>query len=203
MLFVPGFAAGPGSYCDLIEALQAQGVDVFTRPFAGLPSLVGRYSPIAEARDLVRDLDASASPAAAAPIWLAGHSRGGQVAWRTAELAPHHVAGLILIDPVDGAGPMQLPLATSQPATFDGPTLILGAELGDACAPEGLNHEAFAAACPAADHVVIAGCGHTDMCSGWTRWAGRRLCGGGTDPDVARAEVARLMLAAMAGALTP
>ena len=37
-------------------------------------------------------------------LWLAGHSRGGQVAWRVAQLDPDRIAGLFLVDPVDGAG---------------------------------------------------------------------------------------------------
>ncbi len=124
------------------------------------------------------------------PVFLAGHSRGGQAAWLAAGEAD--IAGLFLLDPVDGQGRRpQRDLSTRRPSAFPGPTWIVGAGISGPCAPVGANHEQFARATPQAVHIVVDDLGHADMLQGRARSLGRRLCGGGTDPDAARALCAR------------
>jgi pimeloyl-ACP methyl ester carboxylesterase len=163
----------------------------------GPSALVGRHPVEKEAADaaaLVRGL-------AAAPrsrVVLAGHSRGGQAAWRAANLlaADDLVDALVLVDPVDGGGRSpQEPTSTTRPAVFTCPALIVGAGLGGRCAPAPVNHEVFAAAAPDARHVVVPELGHADILDGRTRAFGRRLCGGAAEPDPGRAAVSRLLVA--------
>lgn len=199
LIFDHGFMSPPGAYSALLAPLRAAGVEVVTPnfygPFAGLS---GRYTVAEEALALAEIVQAlptasTAGTPRSAP-WLAGHSRGGQAAWRAAELLGTKIGGLILIDPVDGAGPRSSAKATDHPASIGVPTLIIGAGRGGACAPAGLNHETFAAALPTATHVVIAEMGHADILSGAAlRW-GRVLCRGGNHPAQYRREVSDLML---------
>ncbi len=195
LIFLRGFATPPGAYDALLAPLRAVGIDVITPQWYGLNGLFGRYTATDEARDtweLVQQLDQ--------PTVVAGHSRGGQVAWRVAQLATAHDSRLVravaLLDPVDGSGPKAgSGLATSTPAQFRYPTLILGAALGGRCAPANANHEVFAAATPHAEHLVVPDLGHADLLTGSARTWGRRLCGGGSDPDLARGRVSELLSA--------
>jgi pimeloyl-ACP methyl ester carboxylesterase len=135
-------------------------------------------------------------------VFLGGHSRGGQAAWRAANLLAREglPAGLVLVDPVDGAGraPTQ-PAATSAPAAFTCPALVVGAGLGGRCAPEPVNHRVFAAAAPHARHVVVTRLGHADVLDGRARTAGRWLCGGAEDPGPGRAAVTALVASLVLG----
>ena len=67
------------------------------------------------------------------------------------------------------------------------------------CAPVGANHEQFARATPQSVHIVVEDLGHADMLQGRARTLGRRLCGGGTDPDAARGVCTGLLADFMAG----
>jgi pimeloyl-ACP methyl ester carboxylesterase len=147
----------------------------------------------AAAADLVRDLVADGS----VRLVLAGHSRGGQAAWRAANLLAADVVldALVLVDPVDGGGRApQVPTATTHPVAFTCPTLVVGAGLSGRCAPVPVNHEVFAAASPHARHVVVPQLGHADILEGRARSFGRRLCGGAVDPDAGRAAVSSLLV---------
>lgn len=132
-------------------------------------------------------------------LWLAGHSRGGQVAWRAAGAVPPD--GLALVDPVDGAGPRTRPDASRTAPHGLRRTLVVGAARGGRCAPERLGHRAFAAADPRAWHAAVDDCGHADVLDGWERALGRRLCGGGREPDAARTTVTALLRAYLDDAL--
>lgn len=190
LMFLPGFATPPRAYDALLAPVHDQGVDVTVPRLYGLNGYLGRYTATDEARD------AAALVAGRTQVWLAGHSRGGQVAWRAASLIdPAALAGVVVIDPVDGAGPRSsAPLVTDLPARFTCPTTIVGAGLGGRCVPQSLNHERFALAMPSAEHVVLADMGHADiLCGGPLRW-GRRLCGGGPDPAAVRAAVTALLI---------
>lgn len=199
LVFLPGFLAPPEAYRDLLRPVAAAGVychvpQLYPR---GITAALGRHSVQHEAEaaaDLVRSLSAEGRS-----VWLAGHSRGGQAAWRAAALGadnPSGPAGLILVDPVDGAGPRSAPTTTARPPGFDLAPCVIGAGLGGRCAPEALNHAAFAAASPPGTvHVVVDACGHGDMLCGRWRRVARALCGGGPDPDVARSLVSALMIA--------
>lgn len=197
IIFLPGFLNSPDAYRLLLEPL---GDDLWTveiprlyRP--GPRVLLGRFTVKDEATAavaLVRQRQQGQ-----ARVWLAGHSRGGQAAWLAATRlqqlgAP--VAGLILVDPVDGRGPRsEEPFATSTTQAFTHAPLIVGAGISGRCAPEAVNHERFAAAAEARVHLVVAEMGHADVLCGWQRSLGRRLCGGGTDPSRARECVTQLM----------
>ena len=190
LLFLPGFATPPSAYDALLAPVRDLGMAVTVPRLYGLDGYLGRYTAADEARD-------AAELVAGEPrVWLAGHSRGGQVAWRMASiLDPATLAGVVVIDPVDGSGPRSAPAATASPATFSCRTLIVGGGLGGRCAPAALNHEQFARAMPTAEHVVLADMGHADiLCGGPLRW-GRRLCGGGDDPAAVRAQVTALLVA--------
>nr|MCU0277444.1 hypothetical protein [Candidatus Nanopelagicales bacterium] len=70
-------------------------------------------------------------------------------------------------------------------------------------APQGRNHQQFAAAAPRRIHATVSGCGHADVLTGRAlRW-GRTLCGGGPDPQRARATVTALIAAHLRGELQP
>jgi len=196
LVFLPGFLAPPGSYDALLAPLSNEGLDVVEPHFASALHLAsGRYSPQQEAEDTIRLVQAMGSSGdSGRPCWLAGHSRGGQVAWRVAASGRLKVKGLVLVDPVDGAGPRpRSGQAVLTPPTGV-PTLIVGAGRGGSCAPVSVNHETFAAALPAATHVTIADMGHADVLSGPGLDWGRRLCRGSEDPRHVRHEVSDLML---------
>ncbi|MFI0432624.1 MAG: alpha/beta fold hydrolase [Candidatus Nanopelagicales bacterium] len=196
LLFIPGFMTPPRAYSTLLGPLQQAGASVEMANGHSLTALTGNYSPAQEASDVLKLVDRLSHRQ---PVWLAGHSRGGQVAWRAANLAPDRVAGLFLIDPVDGAGREGGgPRAAAEPVRFGCPATIVGAGRGGRCAPSAVNHQTFAAALPAAHHVVIADLGHADVLDGWQRTAGRWLCGGADDPDQVRGDVAALLVAAVA-----
>lgn len=201
LVFLPGFMAPPSAYEALLEPIRNDGVDVTVLQWYGpVAGLSGRYSVIDEAHDTAAWIEAKRGVAVGEPIWLAGHSRGGQAAWRTAIEMGSNLAGLMVIDPVDGAGPRpKSKLITATPVDLQPTPLIIGAGISSSCAPEGVNHEAFAAACPEATHFVIEDMGHADVMSGAALQWGRRLCRGGTDPARARQEVTRLMSEWMGG----
>ena len=68
--------------------------------------------------------------AAADLLGLAGHSRGGQTAYRMALQIPQKVRALAGVDPVDGLEMFGQSLVITGPLTFDIPTYILGTGLG-------------------------------------------------------------------------
>ena len=63
-------------------------------------------------------------------LGLAGHSRGGQVAYRLALKLPEQVRALAGVDPVDATEMSNDTKIVTGPLTFDIPTYILGARLG-------------------------------------------------------------------------
>lgn len=190
LIFLPGFMTAPGAYRQLLEPVAAAGLTVLVPQLypRGVRALLGGYSVVDEAAAAARLVGEQSGR-----VLLAGHSRGGQAAWRAAGLVA--VAGLCLVDPVDGQGRApQAPTATAEPARFNCPTLIIGAGHGGKCAPAAVNFEHFAEATPFADVVVVEAMGHADMLSGRARDLGRRLCGGGPDPDAYRGECSQRMI---------
>ena len=198
LVFLPGFMTPAASYRTLLEPVAAAGTTVIVPQLyrRGVAALAGRH-PVAEeaaaAADLVRS---TAARLPTAPVLLGGHSRGGQAAWRAAALLARDglPAGVVLVDPVDGEGRTSTgPVATASPAGFDCPTLIIGAGIAGRCAPDDVNHRAFAAATPQARHVVVSSLGHADVLQGPARSIGRRLCGGADHPDAGRAACSALV----------
>jgi pimeloyl-ACP methyl ester carboxylesterase len=204
LVLLPGFVTPARSYTGLVSPLVVSdpGLRVVVPQLYGIGPgvLTGRYSvaqEVLEAVDLVADLARRG-----APVWLAGHSRGGLAAWLAAEALEEYArpAGLVLIDPVDTAGPRSM---VTRPPRFSLECLVIGAGIGSRCAPVGVNHERFAAAAPCRIHATVPGCGHADVLTGRAlRW-GRALCAGGPDPQRARAAVTALISAHLRGELEP
>ncbi len=204
LVLLPGFVTPAHSYAGLVSPLVVSdpGLRVVVPQLyrIGPGVLTGRYSvaqEVLEAVDLVRDLARQG-----VPVWLAGHSRGGQVAWLAAEALEEYArpAGLVLIDPVDTAGSRSV---ASRPPRFSLECLVIGAGAGSRCAPVGVNHQRFATAAPRRIHATVPGCGHADVLTGQAlRW-GRTLCSGGPDPQRARATVTALIAAHLRGDLEP
>jgi hypothetical protein len=210
LVLLPGFMIAASSYSVLARSVADAGSTVIVPQLyrRGLGALAGRVPVATEASSasaLVRRLLAEKQ---GARVHLAGHSRGGQAAWLAARqlaaegpppsegLAPSagRLASLILLDPVDGQGRRPSgPTSTTAPADPALPTLVVGAGVGGRCAPAGIDHRQFARAEPAARHVIVDGLGHADLLSSRGRDLGRRLCGGGADPDAARAVTAALV----------
>lgn len=187
LLFLPGFMTAPAAYDDLLAPVVQAGWDVVVPQLypRGLGALLGRHTVTEEAT--------AAAAMVRGMCVIAGHSRGGQAAWVAAGMSD--VAGVILIDPVDGEGRRPAgPTATAQPASFDADCLIIGAGVSGPCAPVQVNYTRFVTATPTAEEVVIDGLGHADILGGRARSLGRRLCGGGPDPDRARSDVSRLIV---------
>jgi pimeloyl-ACP methyl ester carboxylesterase len=205
VLFFHGFMQSPKGYRTLLGAMAGDDTVVvgqrMYRP--GPAALAGRPTAVQEAEAGATLLDGLRGEFEPAELWLAGHSRGGQVAWRVAGM--RRVDGLILVDPVDGSGPKEMrPTSAAAPATFSCRTLILGAGRAGRCAPEPVNHEIFAAAAPAgAVHVVVPDLGHADMLDGRARQTARMMCPGADDPDGARDTVGLLVRGFLTGALPP
>jgi pimeloyl-ACP methyl ester carboxylesterase len=209
LLFLPGFMAPARAYLELVAPLARDDPGLSIRVpqlyRRGPSALTGRRTVGEEAR--VAGEMATQLVAEGHVVWLGGHSRGGQAAWLAAEaLARSRVdlAGLILVDPVDGSGPRSGPTTTTRAADFAVTPLIVGAGLAGSCAPEALNHHRFGVAAAATHpvHVVVTALGHADVLGGRARTIGRRLCGGASDPDAGRSTVTALMAAHMGDTLT-
>ncbi len=142
-------------------------------------------------------------------LGLAGHSRGGQAAYRMALLAPQHVAALAGVDPVDALEIFGQNLIITGPLSFAIPTFILGTGLGPvvpdetefdlACAPEEIGHNHFYAANPGPSwHMVAVTHGHSDMLDEEDFVP---LCPGGPDRDGMRALTGGALAAFFSGTL--
>jgi acetyl esterase/lipase len=195
IVFFPGFMVSPWSYRSLFASIVSERTSIVAPQMyrRGPRALAGHPSAREEAERgarLVEHVVASRRPD---EVWLAGHSRGGQVAWRIAEQV--RPDGVVVIDPVDGAGRHPTTLAAAaEPAGFTARTLVVGAGLGARCAPAAVNHDHFAAAAPpGSTHVVIASMGHGDVLDERPARAARRLCGGSDDPGRERRAVAEMI----------
>jgi pimeloyl-ACP methyl ester carboxylesterase len=199
-VLLPGFMIASSGYSALARSVAGSGPTVLVPQLyhRGLGALTGRVGVADEARraaDLVR---ATAARHPGSRVHLAGHSRGGQAAWRAASMLTGSglPVSLILVDPVDGEGRNPTtPTSTAAPVTWTVPALIVGAGIEGRCAPGPVNHRQFARADPAARHLVVDGLGHADLLNGRSRTLGRRLCGGGPDPDGARGALTALLIA--------
>ncbi|XWS08920.1 hypothetical protein CRYUN_Cryun40dG0042100 [Craigia yunnanensis] len=113
-------------------------------------------------------------------LGLAGHSRGGKVAFALAlqkAMTTLKYSALIGVDPVDGMDKGKQtppPVLTYVPHSFnlDMAVMVIGSGLGDVkrnplfppCAPKGVNHEDFFKECrKPACHFVAKDYGHLDM----------------------------------------
>jgi pimeloyl-ACP methyl ester carboxylesterase len=218
LVFLPGFLSAAASYRMLLEPLTAHGISVVVPQLyrRGPAVLVGRFTVEDEARAAAALVRGEAGGRGDRLVVLGGHSRGGQAAWRAANLlaadgaaadgptahgaaadgptAGRLPAALVLVDPVDGAGRRpDLPTATADPVAFTCPCLVVGAGISGRCAPEPVNHRVFAAAAPNARHVIVDAIGHGDVLDDRPAATARRLCGGAPDPTAGRAKVTALI----------
>jgi dienelactone hydrolase len=195
IVFFPGFMVSPSSYRSLFVSIVSDRTSIVAPQMyrRGPRTLAGHPSPSEEAEQGVRLVEHLRATRRPDELWLAGHSRGGQIAWRVAERVDPD--GVVAIDPVDGAGRHPTALfAAAAPAGFAARTLVVGAGLGGRCAPDPVNHRHFAvAAPPGATHVVIDSMGHGDVLDDRPARASRRLCGGSADPGHERRAVAELV----------
>lgn len=195
IVFFPGFMVSPWSYRSLFASIVSDRTSIVAPQMyrRGPGPLAGHPSPAEEAAAGTRLVEHVVATRGADEVWLAGHSRGGQVAWRVAEHVEPH--GVVVIDPVDGAGRHpSAPVAAAEPAGFTARTLVVGAGLGGRCAPAAVNHQHFAAAAPpGATHVVIDSMGHGDLLDDRPARASRLLCGGSADARRERSTVAELV----------
>ena len=138
LVLLPGFVTPADSYTGLVSPLPVSdpGLRVVVPQLyrIGPDVLTGRYSVAQEAQeaaDLVANLSRSE-----VPVWLAGHSRGGQAAWLAAEALERDArpAGLVLIDPVGSPGPREV---AARPPQFSLECLVIGAGISSRCAPGG------------------------------------------------------------------
>jgi hypothetical protein len=187
-LFIPGFACPTSAYAAFLAALHERGVSAAaTDPSQGLlAQIMGRSRPEDEAQrvaPVLREVEG------AGPVVLGGHSRGALVAYRAAAVV--QPAALVLVDPVSGGGPPWRNPEPLPPVEWRGPSLVLGCDRGGRCAPEGRNHEIFAAMLTNCVHDVVRDCGHADILDGRFRAVARFACAGGSDPDRARDEIAQ------------
>lgn len=198
LVFLPGFMSAASSYRMLLEPLTAQGISVVVPQLyrRGPAVLAGRFTVEQEALAAAAVVRGEAGGRRDRTVVLGGHSRGGQAAWRAANLlaAEGLPAALVLVDPVDGAGRRpEVPTASAEPVAFRCPCLVIGAGIGGRCAPEPVNHRVFAAAAPDARHVVVDSIGHGDVLDDRPAATARRLCGGAEDPSPGRATVTALV----------
>jgi acetyl esterase/lipase len=170
IVFFSGFMVSPWSYRSLFASIVSERTSIVAPQMyrRGPRALAGHPSAIEEAARGIRLVEHVVASRRPDEVWIGGHSRGGQVAWRVADRV--RPDGVVVIDPVDGAG------------------------LGGRCAPAAVNHDHFAAAAPpGSTHVVIPSMGHGDMLDDRPARAARRLCGGSNDPGHERRALAELI----------
>lgn len=148
-------------------------------------------------------------------LGIAGHSRGGQTAYRMAIQVPDKVKALSGVDPVDGLVIFGQELAITGPLTFDIPTYVLGTGLGPvpvsggsfelACAPADIGYQHFYDANPRPSWLAVATKnGHTDMVDEdalCPNGVCNILCPGGPNRDGMRAFTAGTLAAFFSGTL--
>jgi hypothetical protein len=179
LLFAPGFQIPSSAYRDWHEHLASWGfIAVRADPLAG------GFSPdhVAMALDLRQVLSDMRVPGAlpvgvdGSRLALAGHSLGGKLALMAAG-GDARVGALILLDPVNGAGPFGYsstqPNIVPQPVGSIGiPVAMLGELLdsnagnGQACAPAAQNYQILfnaLSAAPLAYEWTLEGASHTSF----------------------------------------
>lgn len=185
--FQHGFTSLVENYQFLLARLASHGFIVFAPQMydtGGNPSTApGIPAEVADAAIVASWFQAHADSlvasqtgvhANAEKLGLAGHSRGGQVAWRMLVDAGVDAKAYAGVDPVDGDAPPFAtdgpgPLVTATPTHFGFPVHVLGTGLGAtggpfACAPSNRNYTLFQDAALDGSYTVLADeHGHADM----------------------------------------
>ncbi len=214
VVFQHGFVTLNEAYTEILSHLASHGFVVVAPQMyePGLGALLGRPTAADEAQqaaELLSWLRGGLAAAvgympATARLGLAGHSRGGYVAWLVLAADSTRAQAIAGVDPVGGTRdesgnqtPPELDLAD-----ISVPTLVIGLGLGGDCAPIGANHDFFydASRSPAW-HVVLPDAGHADVLDEATAAAAVSVCPGGPDRDAVRRTAAGLLVAFFRGSL--
>jgi len=214
VLFQHGFVTRSTAYSEMLQRVASHGFVVVAPQMyePGLSALAGSPSASREADDAIDLIDwmareltrVSGVTARVDRLGIAGHSRGGKVAWLVAQRRPDRLLAIAGVDPVDGRGG---PAGNQSPAVAGTtdlglPVLVIGAGLGGSCAPAGENHVKFFAASPApAWHWVLPGIGHADMLDAASSAAATLVCAKGPDSEDAARTIAGLLVAHFRAAL--
>lgn len=148
-------------------------------------------------------------------LGIAGHSRGGQIAYRMALQVPRKIKALSGVDPVDGLVMFGQELAITGPLTFKIPTYILGTGLGPvpppntqfdlSCAPADIGFQHFYDNNPSPSWLAVATeYGHADMIDEidlCENGVCDTFCPGGPDRDAMRSFTAGTLAAFFSGTL--
>jgi hypothetical protein len=211
VLLLHGFQMVPEGYQSLADALASHGFIVVA---PDMPKSF--FNPIstteeAELAQAVLDWmpahlgDAAGVTAVTSTIGIAGHSRGGKVAYRILDANPTAADALFGIDPVDTTGNNTDTRVIDGAFTFSIPSLLMGTGLGSVdppglftgvCAPVGDNYETFYDATPApSTRVLVPDYGHMDMLEpGCAGAVGCSACAANDDPAPMITQTAGLLV---------
>jgi len=214
VVFQHGFMSRNDFYDDILGHLASHGFVVVAPQMyePGISPLTGNPTAAAEAELAGKVIEwlpghlneITAVNARTDRMGIAGHSRGGKVAWGAASKDASRFDAIAGVDPVDGAGgPLGGQTRVVQgPFPFALPSLVIGAELSGNCAPAGDNHVQFYEACQSpAWHVIALGQGHGDMLDEPEAAASALLCPSGSDRPGMRRLTAGLLTAFFRAAL--
>lgn len=208
VLFQHGFMSRNSAYDEILLHLASHGFVVVAPQMyePGLGPLFGNPTAAQEAElaaQIVNWLAARLESVNGFPVrtdllGIAGHSRGGKVAWLVTSSNPSRIRAIAGVDPVDGTGGPagNQPRIVNGPFAFSIPNLILGTELGGLCAPAGDNHvQFFEASASPAWHVIAKNQGHGDMLDEPEAAAAAMFCNRGPNRGGMRRLTAGLLVA--------
>ena len=214
VVFQHGFMARNAMYGEILRHLASHGFVVVAPQMyePGIGPLLGNPTAAQEAIAAASVLDWISSHLADVAgvavrtdlLGLAGHSRGGKVAWLVLTTNSGRAKAVAGVDPVDGTGGPLGNQARVVQGTFPFaiPSLVIGTGLGGSCAPASDNHVQFYAACQSpAWHVVAPDYGHGDMLDDQWAAASGMACASGDDPGKMRRLTAGLLVAFFRGSL--
>jgi chlorophyllase len=214
VVFQHGFMSRNAMYGEILRHIAGHGFVVVAPQMyePGLGPLFGNPTAAEEADRAAQVLDwvsvhlAENAGVGVRPdlLGLAGHSRGGKVAWLVLSVDPTRAKAVAGVDPVDGTGGPVGNQARVVQGTFPFsiPALVIGTGLGGACAPEGDNHVQFYGACRSpAWHVVAFDYGHGDVLDDEWAAASAMVCASGSDLANMRRLTAGLLVAFFRGSL--
>lgn len=214
VVFQHGFMTRNSAYDDILRHLASHGFIVVAPQMyePGIGPLLGNPTAAVEAElagQITEWLPGSLHKITGVYVGtdrlgIAGHSRGGKVAWLAAVAEPSRFRAIAGVDPVDGAGgPLgNQPRVAQGRFGFELPSLVIGTELGGDCAPAGDNHVQFFEASPSpAWHIVALGHGHGDMLDETEAAAAAMFCPSGSDRARMRRLTAGLLVSFFRAAL--